>query len=531
MARISFRQGIVRHQTDTNSNPTFLQKVGDYINLIVSPDPTIITFVCGPKDYLYTEHLTQTNAWGPFTPGNDVWLFWELNVMTGIRTFGSTTLEPVETATAPVSPVVGQMWFNTSTKQWFEWNSASWTHVIRVFAAKLANSTQLVSMSIKAPEFIGTQVGLTTETSAGALVFDTTGKPIFDSTHKFFTTEDIFITGVPTGASLRINNIVLRAQAQQPIGAFNVVVYSDYNKIVPAIPFSTLNRIYGITEEGANVNDVVSVITEGIIFNETWDWEAAGANVNDPVYIDNTGQIVLAPIGVADALPVGAVVGPQSILFDPTLYGLSNGTSSLDDTIIGDIDFIKDALLSPTVNPDFKFNSLDQSTYVGLRSSTIIPNSFTIQLPDAEPTHEGQVLSVVTLGAGLYQAQFRDNAYDVTMSQSGVINNGDIVGRHVSGRPITLEETPIDNSLHVGFCEVAPPVSPAVFTIYRTSTATITSPPTAIGTITFSPGSNDALVVFNSTVIVPKDHIYIEADSTNGIEGVHFNLVGFTIIN
>jgi hypothetical protein len=326
MARLSFRQGIVRHQTDTLNTPTFLQKVGQFVNLIVSPDPTIVTFVHGTTNYLFTEHVTTLEAWGPFIPGNDVWLYWDLNRVSGIRTFGYTPFEPVEAAIAPITPGTGQMWFNTAFNLWFEWNGAAWVEVIRVFAAKYANSTTLTSMSIDTPIFTGTQVGLTTSINVGSLMYDGEGKPILNSNKQFFTTEDVFTTGVPSGASLKVNNIILRAQAQQPIAAYNVVAYSDFNKIIPALPFTVLNRIYGITEEGANVDDVVNVVTEGIIFNQAWDWPTAGAAVNAPVFIDNTGQLVLTPSG-SDDLAVGAVIGPQSILFDPTLYGLSSSNS------------------------------------------------------------------------------------------------------------------------------------------------------------------------------------------------------------
>ena len=190
MARVSFRQGIVRHQTDSSNNPTFLQKVGNYVSLIVSPDLTIVNLVCGTKDYLYTEHLTQVNAWGPFTPGIHAWLYWDIDVLTGIRTFGSTVLDPIVAATPPPTPVVGQMWFDTSFNTWHEWSGSSWTLIIRCFAAQLINGTQLASMSIRSPEFVGTQVGLTVDSVPGSLVFDSSGTPIFDRTGKFFTTED-----------------------------------------------------------------------------------------------------------------------------------------------------------------------------------------------------------------------------------------------------------------------------------------------------------------------------------------------------
>lgn len=325
--RITFRQGIVRHQTDISGSPAFLQKVGQYVNLIVSPDPTIVTFAHGQKNYLYTEATSVSQAWGPFDTGTNYWLYWDINLVNGERTFGSTVYEPLVSANQPSLSCVdsfgipcviaGRMWYNTVRNIMYEYNGASWVEVVRVFACKLELGTTIRSMSIRTPEFIGTQVGLTTPAYAGAIAFDTAGKPIRTGDRKFFTTEDMFLTGVPTGASLKVNNIVLIGQAQEPISAFHVVEFVDYNKIIHASPFNSLNKIYGIIEEDAHTNDVINFVTEGLIFNEQWDWDAEGGFVNDKVYITNTGEITLIQ-STPNQASVGMIIDRQTILFKPT---------------------------------------------------------------------------------------------------------------------------------------------------------------------------------------------------------------------
>lgn len=319
MARLTFRQGIVRHQEDTSGNQEFLDVAGGYVTLVVSPDPTVIAFVHGTADYLFTESTTVTNAWGPFTPGIDRWLYWDLNLVTGVRTFGSTELEPLEQPNAPTSPFTGQMWFNTQTNMWFEFNGASWVEVVRVFSCKLDVGLVPRSASISAPDFKGTQVGLTGLRRVGSLVFDAAGSPIKTPDHKFFTTEHVFTSGVPTGASLRINNVLIPGQAQQPIAAYQVVEYSAFNKLVPASPFTQGEKVYGIVEEDAVTNQVINFVTEGLIFNTNWDWVALGAVVNDPVFINSTGEIQLNPV-IPEQLPVGVVLDRQEILFAPRLF-------------------------------------------------------------------------------------------------------------------------------------------------------------------------------------------------------------------
>ena len=327
--RLSFRQGIVRYQQDTLGTPTFLDVVSGHVSLIASNEPTVVTFVHGPKDYLYTERQTQNNAWGPFVPGPDQWLYWQLNPVTGAREFGSTNLEPVVDPNPPSSPGIGQMWFSTMINMWHQWTGSGWSEVIRVFACKLQGGILPVSVSINAPDFGGTQVGLSVDTTAGDLVYDLQGKPIRTSDRRFFTSEDQFFTGVATGSRLKIESILVPAIVLQTVHKYQVVQFDDYNKILPAVPFTQMSRLYGMVEEDAVTGDVVDFVTEGMIHNEDWDWVTAGAQVNDPVYIDNTGDIKIVP-HIGGQMPVGFVVGARDIYFAPRLFSQVNASINFD---------------------------------------------------------------------------------------------------------------------------------------------------------------------------------------------------------
>lgn len=323
MARLTFRQGIVRHQTDTNNNPIFLNKSGAYVDLIVSPDPTIIAFIHDDSDYLVTESTTVLEAWGPLPVSTTVWLFWDLNLTDGVLTRGFTTFEPIESPYQPASPVAGQLWFNTTKNTWYEYNGSRFVEVIRVFAARLGNGTAFQSMSINSPLFTGTQVGISfpqNRRRVGSLVYGKNLRPLKNpGTNKFFTTEDDFVAGVPTTASLRINNQIITGQAQSPLAAYTVVQYNDFNRISTANPALEGQRLWGIIEEDATTNEVVSFITEGVIYNELWDWTAAGGSANTPVYIDVTGQLTLTN-PFSQLRPVGFVYGPQEVFFAPRMF-------------------------------------------------------------------------------------------------------------------------------------------------------------------------------------------------------------------
>lgn len=345
MARITFRQGILRHGKAPNQ-VFFLQQNGQYVDLVVSPDPTIIAFADGTKDYLYTENTTINSAWGPFTIGQEYWLYWDIDRVSGIRTFGYTTIAPIYSETAPTSPLLGQMWFDLKPSsptymQMLEYNGSRWVPVLRVFAAKYFNNqffSPIDGVSLES-NFEGTQVGSRGNTAvyAGALVFDKDGNPIIGQDKKFFTTEDVFTTGVSTGAALKVENILVRAKAIEPIAAYHVVVFYDYDQIKLAEPFDFVKKVYGIVEEDIPTGDIGNVITEGIIFNEDWDFTDSvnnpnmSGNINEPIYITPSGALTT---NIAESIPgqvaVGAIVGKQKILFSPGLYGAGLGDTVID---------------------------------------------------------------------------------------------------------------------------------------------------------------------------------------------------------
>jgi hypothetical protein len=320
MARLSFRQGIASHQTDTNSNPVFLDLTTGYVNLVVSPDPTIIAFVHDDSDYLYTESVSVNQAWGPIASGVNSWLYWDLDLVDGTLTRAITPFEPVESNNPPTNPGLDQMWYRPSKKTWYTWNGARFEEVVRCFAAAVIGGTIIQSMSINAPLFTGSQVGLTTRRRVGSLVFGKNQRALRNTgTNKFFTTEDDFLTGVPTSAALRINNNVISGRTVCSVAAYQVVEYNDFNSICLANPAQEGRRLFGIIEEDAALGEIVNFITEGVIFNEQWDWVAAGAQANDPLWIDGTGRLVRDNPTVA-RLPVAIVIGRQEILFAPRLF-------------------------------------------------------------------------------------------------------------------------------------------------------------------------------------------------------------------
>ena len=87
--------------------------------------------------------------------------------------------------------------------------------------------------------------------------------------------------------------------------------------------------MYGIIEEDAPTGDMVDFVSEGMIFNEAWDWMGLGALVNDPVYIDDAGEVQIVP-HIGGQMPIGVVTGAQEIMFSPRLFSQVEASINFD---------------------------------------------------------------------------------------------------------------------------------------------------------------------------------------------------------
>lgn len=324
--QVSFRQGIVK------SVPNFLQLTGSTVSVVIpQPDYVLVTFADAVTDYLVAEKLSVANAWmGPFVPGTDYWLYWDIHPLTGAKTYGHTLNQPVEGFTPPVAPVSDQHWFDSSTNTMKVWNGSAgrWVNKIRVFAARLSSGSVLMSMSVNAPSFEGTQVGsyINTPILAGYLVYDTEGKALRKGSGKFFTTEDVGITGITSSSRVRLGSIVKEAESTANMSNNTIVVFSDFDKISPANPNDFLStKQFGIIEEDVVTGSYVNVVTSGVVTSIDWDWTVAG--VNAPLYVGPGGTLSTNPTAPA-LVPIAIVTGKNSIQM---------GTLSVDVTVTGSV--------------------------------------------------------------------------------------------------------------------------------------------------------------------------------------------------
>jgi hypothetical protein len=311
--RLPFRQGIVTAQTG------FLVASSGSVNLAVNPTtPIVLTFADKDANYTVTERVSVNSAWpGPFTPSTNYWLYWDINIKTGVLTRGSTTLAPSIGATAPATPANGQYWFDTTNTVGYVWRASGsrWVRVIRVIAARYNGSFS--SVSISSPLFTGTQVGNQNSSLSGYIVFDTFGLPTKRSNDTFFTTETTGIAGVTNSSELKLAATVLEAEAQQTIPAFTVVKLSDFSKFITADSYDIGSTVYGIISRNVVAGDYTTIYTQGVVENQGWNWTTVGA----PLYVGSNGALTDTSTGQTQV--IAFALTPKSVFFNPVIAGVA----------------------------------------------------------------------------------------------------------------------------------------------------------------------------------------------------------------
>jgi hypothetical protein len=302
--KLNFRQGLVRYQTDIANNPVFLQKhslSGDYIDLMVQPDPTIINFAHGDVDYLIEENKTVIKAWGPVSPiGQTQYLYWDINLLDGSLSRNFTLLPLLVTASTPNSPAIDQHWFDLNTKQMKVWNGTKWVVKLRVFAAIYDSS------AILNPFSVGSQVGLNnTPCDPGYIVFGKDNKPLRHSDGTFFTTSEHAIVGRNSSSSVSFDAQIVYAMANEYIPKYSLVSFTGPDKISLASHLNVDKQVNGIVLEDLYLDEIGRVITHGRITNEHWSWTAS--NIGKPLFCGPSGEVTLTPPPMGISQQIGIV--------------------------------------------------------------------------------------------------------------------------------------------------------------------------------------------------------------------------------
>jgi hypothetical protein len=320
--RIDFQQGIITYPS-SNNQQVFLSKNGSYVSLQTDNGRTDITFAHKTENYLYTESTNSPNAWGPLSPSTNYWLYWDINPRTAVRTFGFTTLAPIVNPIEPTG-ITNQHWFNTSINQMYVYQTGGWREVIRVFAAKVNNSTFTgMGNLLSNTPFAGSQANLTSiGTLAGRIIVDNTGTPIRRSNGLFFTTEDdFFINGSPVN-TIKLEASIVNATALENVAKYQVVKYTQFGGIHVAGYNDIQTTIIAMSLEDLIVNQVGTLCIQGVITNPNWNFVTVGA----PLWVNDIGELtesnahLVTPVThTVSMVPIARVMSPTSIFFNQGL--------------------------------------------------------------------------------------------------------------------------------------------------------------------------------------------------------------------
>jgi len=328
LARFNFEHGIARRQQDSGGNPNNLQPSngGSYVDLIVSPDPTIFLISHYNENYMQSENAGIAKAWGPFVSGTDYWLFWDINFLDGELTRQFTTVEPIYGNTAPTSPDIDQHWFDTSEKVMKVWSGGTWVEKLRLFAAKYQGGATLIYYPLES------QAGLNNKKiNAGKILFDPDGKPLqkFQRNRKgqFITTETPLNSQFNRIANFRVEAAIVQGEAQEYVPIHHAVALSDFDELVLARSSNPSIPAIGIATEDMFPGEVRSYITKGFVTDEVnWNWSNYPAHTK--LFVGANGELIPAPEALAttqqqigyivNRTTVFVEVGEQVLLEPPT---------------------------------------------------------------------------------------------------------------------------------------------------------------------------------------------------------------------
>ena len=310
--KIAFRQGIIRYKSDVNNLPNYLVKSslnGSFIDLIVAPDPTVLTFAHGKANYTIEEVTPVSHAWGPFQPnGQTQFLYWDIDTFSGKLTRSFTLLAPLTGPIAPNTPAVDQHWFDTSTTTMKVWNGQAWVVRIRLFAGIYSHDAIII------PQPLGSQIGLNNyQGTSGMILLDDQLSPLRASDQTFLTSETNFHVGATSNnpnSSLRFETINNFVKAAEYIPGYSVVTLVASDTVMLG-RYANNALVHGIVTEDMFIGDVARLTTNGIVYNEQWNFQSTV--IGKPLFCGDTGQITLTPPPFGEIQMVGTVDSNKTI--------------------------------------------------------------------------------------------------------------------------------------------------------------------------------------------------------------------------
>jgi len=279
--KLTFTQGIVSGQKDGTNKPLYLQKNGNFVDLIVSPTPTVIAFADGTKTYIVEELKTVRNAWS--IQAGACFLYWEIDALTAELHRKTTLMRPVYSISEVQSPILNQLWFDVTEKTFKQWNGWKWIKKICVLAGTVFSNGSIE------PAPFGSHAGLNGEFDAGNIVLDSSGTPLRAQDGSFICTNTILRIANSGTASARLESNIITAVAAETIPKFSVVKMLPGKRIKLAKSSDYRTHAAGIVLFDLVSSEISSVISSGVVKNPEWSFPAD--KMNYPVFYNENAEI------------------------------------------------------------------------------------------------------------------------------------------------------------------------------------------------------------------------------------------------
>jgi hypothetical protein len=329
--QVPYTQGVLKGQTTLPSNTRlFLQADGAYVNVYVTDMKLLAVAAHKTKNYLIEEPFNVSHAWGPLPLSTQTYLYWDIDVATGVAARGYTTVAPTYGSTTPGTVTNGLHFFNTAERVMYYGVSGTWIEKIRVFAGQVSAS------GVVAPNAFASQVGLTSIQTAGYIVYSLTGVGLKDPVDGTF---------INTASGFKINtgeyDSVVSLDAEQeyllagePIPPASFVSVTAPGAVMLADP--SLDRwASGYIRLGTPTGAVARTMTSGIINDSTLDFDLN--DIGKLLWLEPGGTVSATRPNTIIAQALGVIRGQHTLLLGFTLDNLSLAAGPTGPTGAGSV--------------------------------------------------------------------------------------------------------------------------------------------------------------------------------------------------
>ena len=349
----------------------------------------LLNFAHNDVNYLYEEVSNVANAWGPFANNTTYWLYWDIDVKTGLRSFGSTTIEPVFSSAAPevqkisehgvaANSYIDTHWFDLTRTGMYVWDGEHWINKIRLFAG-IYNNMNISTYPLSS------QVDIFEDCSSGFILFYDNNTPRHrardDGSYKFLTSDLPFYESSLITDSVSLQPIIKINTSVEIIPQFSLVSLTDNGDIkLASYDDEYYNAAIGIAQNNMPMHSAGLISNHLYVTNPSWNWVGL---LNEPIYLGLNGQITTSVPITGFTQRVGTIVSLDTVYIDTTFQVVYNDVALGSSIIPIQFDTINGKLYTSYINDDHQASYLTYLVY-GNSYRRLKPNKQWILVHDSK---------------------------------------------------------------------------------------------------------------------------------------------------